>query len=79
MAEFSHPTLLEAPLGRNPLEFGDEIWHQKTRIVGVPDGEEIVGLAFFVLTQYRLVTDGRRDRRTDRQTDMLLSQRPALA
>jgi len=26
--------------------------------VGLPDGEEIMMLAFFVLTQYRLVTDG---------------------
>jgi len=26
-----------------------------------PDGEEIMTLAFFVLTQYRLVTDGRTD------------------
>jgi len=39
--------------------------------VGLPEGEEIITLAFFVLTQYRLVTDGR--------TDTLLSQRPALA
>jgi len=39
--------------------------------VGLPDGEEIVMLAFFVLTQYRLMTD--------RRTDTLLSQRPALA
>jgi len=43
--------------------------------VGLPEGEEIMPLAFFVLTQYRRVTD----RRTDRQTDTLLSQRPALA
>jgi len=53
----------------NPLEFGDDIWHQKTRIVGLPDGEEIMPLAFFVLTQYRRVTDGQTDRETDRQTD----------
>jgi len=31
----------------------------RTRILGLPDGEEIMPLAFFVLTQYRLVTDGR--------------------
>jgi len=30
------------------------------------DGEEIMTLAFFVLTQYRRVTDRQRDRRTDR-------------
>jgi len=32
--------------------------------LGLPDGEEIMTLAFFVLTQYRRVTD----RQTDRQT-----------
>jgi len=32
---------------------------------GLPDGEEIMPLAFFVLTQYRRVTDGRTDGRTD--------------
>jgi len=42
-----------------PLEFCDEIWHQKTRFVGLPDGEEIMTLTFFVLTQYRCVTDRR--------------------
>jgi len=49
----------------NPLEFGDEIWRQKTRVLGLPEGEEIMPLAFFVLTQYRRVTDGRTDGQTD--------------
>ena len=50
----------------NPLECRDEIWHQKTRIVGLPDsGEIIMTLAFFVLIQYRHVTDGERDGQTD--------------
>ena len=49
----------------NPLEFGDEIWRQKTTVLGLPDGEEIMTLAVFVLTQYRRVTDRRTDRRTD--------------
>ena len=62
MAEFSTPRLFEA------LECRNEIWHQKTRIVGLPDGEEIMTLAFFVLTQYRRETDGRTDGQTDRQT-----------
>ena len=44
-----------------PLECRDEIWHQKTRIVELPDGEEIMTLTFFVLTQYRRVTDGQTD------------------
>ena len=46
----------------NPLEFGDEIWCQKTRVLGLSDGEEIMPLAFFVLTQYRRVRDGQTDR-----------------
>ena len=68
---FPTPPLFEAPAGGNPLECRDEIWHQKTRIMGLPDGEEIMVLAFFVLTQYQRVMDG--------QTDTLLSQRPTLA
>ena len=27
-------------------------------VLGLPDGEEIMPLAFFVLTQYRRMTDG---------------------
>jgi len=46
----------------NPLEFGDEIWRQKTRVLGLPDDEEIMPLAFFILTQYRRVTDRQTDR-----------------
>ena len=65
-----HPCL-RPPLGGDLLESRDEIWHQETRIMWLPDGEEIMTLAFFVLIQYRLVTDRRADR--------LLSQRPALA
>ena len=62
---FSHPTLFEAP-ARGALKFCDEIWHQKTRIVGLPDGEEIMTpvFFFFVLTQYRIVTDRQTHRRT---------------
>jgi len=49
------PPLFEAPALGNPLECQDEILHQKTRITGLPDGEEI--------------TIPPRDRRTDGQTD----------
>jgi len=41
MAEFSHPTLDETPAQWNPLECRDEIWRHKTRMVGLPDTEEI--------------------------------------
>jgi len=33
--------------------------------LGLADGEEIMTLAFFVLTQYRRVTDGQTDGQTD--------------
>jgi len=61
---FPIPPLFEAPLVGNPLEFGNEIWRQNTRFLGLPGSKEIMTLAFFVLTQYGLVTD----RQTDRQT-----------
>ena len=60
---FDRPCL-RPPFGGNPLEFGDEIWRQKTRVLRLSDGEEIMSLAFFILTQYRRVTDGRSDGRT---------------
>jgi len=72
---FPTTPLFEAPAWGNPLECRDEIWHKKTRIVGLLDGEEIMTLVFFVLTQYRRMSDSQ----TDRQTDTFLSQRPALA
>jgi len=55
---------LRPPFGGNPLEFGDEIWRQKTGVLGLSDGEEIMWLAFFILTQYQRVTDRQTDRRT---------------
>ena len=58
---FPDPLFFEAPVRGNPLEFGDEIWRQKSRFLGLPDGEEIMTLAFFVLTQYRCVTDKQTD------------------
>ena len=69
------PPFFDAPLWVTPFEFCDEIWHYKTRIVWLPEGEEIMTNAFFVLTQYRLVTD----RRTDGRTDTLRLLLPALA
>ena len=72
---FPTPPLFEAPARGTPFKFCDEIWHQKTRIVGLSDGEKIMTLAVFVLTQYWLVTE----RQTNGRTDTLLSQRTALA
>jgi len=55
---FSDLPFFDAPVRGNPLEFGDEIWRQKTIVLGLPEDEEIMPLAFFVLTQYRRLTDG---------------------
>ena len=66
--------MFEAPVRGNPLEFGYEIWRQKTRVLGLPDGEEIMPLAFFVLTQYRRVTDGRTDGQTDRHVAISITR-----
>jgi len=35
---FSDLPFFEAPVWGNPLEFGDEIWRQKTGVLGLPDG-----------------------------------------
>jgi len=63
---FPTPPLFEAPARGNLVECRDEIWHQKMRIVGLPDGEQIMKFlrffflsSLFVLIQYRRVTDGR--------------------
>jgi len=65
---------LRPPFGGNPLEFGDEIWRQKTRVLGLSDGEEIMPLGFFVLTQYRRVTDGQTDGQTDRHVAISITR-----
>ena len=40
----------------------------------LPEGEEIMTLAFFVLTQYRFVTDGQTERRTDRHATIAITR-----
>ena len=40
----------------------------ETRMFRLSDGEEIMTLAFFILIQYRSVTDGQTDRQTDGQS-----------
>jgi len=46
----------------------------ETRMFRLSDGEEITTLAFFVLIQYRSVTDGQ----TDGETDMSALAIPAV-
>jgi len=40
-------------------------WQQKTRDTGLPNGKDRIALRSLVLTQYRSVTDGQKDRWTD--------------
>jgi len=42
--------------------------------LGLPDGEEIMTLAFFVLTQYRRVTDGQTDGQRDRHVAIAITR-----
>jgi len=46
----------------------------KLRVLGLPDGEEIMPLAFFVLTQYRRVTDGKKPNLHETETCKLYSR-----
>ena len=66
---FSDRPLFEAPVRGNPLEFGDEIWRQNTRVLGLPDAASFL----------RFDTIPARDGQADRQTDTLRSLSPALA
>jgi len=59
--------LFEAPLGGNPLECQHKIWPQKTRILGLPDGEEIMTLAFC------FDTIPARDRQMDRHVTIAIT------
>jgi len=60
--------LFEAPFGGKPLEFGDQIWRQKTRVLGLPDGEEI--MTFDTIP----ARDGQTDRQTDRHVAIAITR-----
>jgi len=48
-----------------PLECGDEIWRQKTRIMGLPYSEEIMIVGRTMWSQSTSATDGQTGGRTD--------------
>ena len=63
--EFSLPqSHLTPSLGVNPVEFLDEFFIPKTRVLGLSVGEDFV-IACVVFTQYQRVTDRWTDGRTD--------------
>ena len=45
------------PLWRFPLEYRHPVWHGKTRMAWLPDGEKILKMSLFVLMQLTNVTD----------------------
>ena len=50
-----------------PTVRGVPVWHGRTRMAWLPDGEKISKISLFVLAQLTNVTDGRTDRQTHRQ------------
>ena len=70
VANFNPPHLhLSPPYGVIPFEFLHDLWHQKTRVMGLSCGVVCVILRLAVLIQYRSVTDRHTDTQTYTQTD----------
>ena len=57
ITNFSYTTHLTPSLGVNPLEFLDQLFTPKTRVLGLSVGEDFVILACIVFTQCQRVTD----------------------
>ena len=56
------------PLGGFPSEYCYPVWHGKTRMAWLPDGEKKSKISLFVLAPLSNVTDRRTDGRIDRRT-----------
>jgi len=56
---FIPPLHSTPPLGGSPSEYCHPVWCEKTRMVGLPDGEKNLRICITDKTQYRRVTDRR--------------------
>ena len=65
--ECLYPPAFDAPIGGSPSQYYYNIWCAKTRMVQLPEGENMFRMCITVYTQYRCVTNGQ----TDGQTDIL--------
>ena len=63
---FHTPLHSTPPLGGFPSDQRHPVWHGKTRMAWLPDGENISKISLFVLAQLTNVTDRQTDGRTDR-------------
>jgi len=61
------PPALDPPLGGFPSEYRHAIWYGKTRMAWLPDGEKILMISLFVLTQSTNVMDRQMHTQTDTQ------------
>jgi len=72
IAFFAYPMHLHSmpPLWGFPSEYPQPVWYEKTRMVWLPDGEKIMMIRLFVLTQLTNVTDRQTHTHTHTQTDI---------
>ena len=56
------PPAFDAPVMGVQSEYHHPVWYRKTRMVWLPDGEKILKISLFLLTQLMNVTDTQTDR-----------------